>query len=173
MRCPRPCLTAAVSLLLLLSVAGCRTRSRTEARELRPSGAPALSIDLPPEYNIERRAGVDFEVFYIQRARTEHGDPPKDGMGIYFGRAPNFSPPSDARTLTGAVAGRKVTWYAWQDESSDRTLLRMQALVPGLFAPDKEKAGVAAGLQVHIFLWAPGEKRLGILHDAAESLRLK
>ena len=132
-----------------------------------------MLIDLPPEYSIDRRQGADFEVFYIQRAHTEHGDPPKDGMGIYFGHAPNFSPPKDARTLSGSVAGERVTWYAWEDDSSDRTLLRMQALVPGLVADQKNKAGANAGLQVHIFLWAPGEKRLGILRDAAQSLRRK
>lgn len=132
-----------------------------------------MLIDVPAEYNIERRPGADFEVFYIQRAHTEHGDPPKDGMGIYFGHAPNFSPPKDARTLSGTIAGRKVTWYAWEDDSGERTLLRMQTLVPDLFSMEKEKTGAAAGLQVHIFLWAPGEKRLGILRDAAQSLRLK
>ena len=175
MRCPRQCLAAVLSLFLLLIGGGCREKapSGSGSRELQAAGAPAMLIDLPPEYNIERRPGADFEVFYIQRAHTEHGDPPKDGMGIYFGHAPSFSPPRDARTLEGNVAGRKVSWYAWEDDASDRTLLRMQTLIPGLFAGEKDKAGGIAGLQVHIFLWAPGEKRLGILRDAAETLRRK
>lgn len=175
MRCPRPYLAAVASLFLLLSASGCRKKagSPSGGREIQPAGAPALLLDLPSEYNIDRRQGADFEVFYIQRSRTEHGDPPKDGMGIYFGHAPDFSPPRDAKTLSGTVAGRKVTWYAWEDDSGDRTLLRMQTLVADLFADQKEKAGGAAGLQVHIFLWSPGEKRLGILRDAAESLRRK
>jgi len=175
MNLPRQYLAAVISLLLLFSVSACRRKAQTASagREIQPLGAPPLIIEIPAEYNIERRAGTDFEVFYIQRARTEHGDAPKDGMGIYFGHAPNFSPPRDARTLSGTIAGRKVTWYGWEDDSGERTLIRMQTLIPGLFAGAKEKAGGAAGLQVHIFLWAPGEKRLGMLRDAAESLRLK
>lgn len=173
MRCLRQYAAPAASLLLLLCIFGCREKAKSQSggREIQPSGAPALLIDLPPEYNIERRQGADFELFYIQRAHTEHGDPPKDGMGIYFGHAPDFAPPKDAQTVTGTVAGRKVTWYAWKDASGDRTLLRMQTLIPDLFADQKDKAGGVAGLQVHIFLWAPGDKRLGILRDAAETLR--
>ncbi len=49
----------------------------------------------------------------------------------------------------------------------------MQALVPGLFADQKEKAGGVAGLQIHIFLWAPEQKQLDLLRDAAETLRRK
>ncbi len=177
MRSYRPKRVAAACLMVLVMLGGCRSGSRSgpgAAREIDPGGgAPPLLIDLPPEYNVERRQGADFEVFYIQRARTEHGDPPKDGMGIYFGHAPSFSPPRDARTLGGTVAGRKVTWYAWEDDTSERTLLRMQTVIPDLFAAEKAKAVGVAGLQLHIFLWAPGEKRLGILRDAAESLRRK
>jgi len=168
-----------LALLCLLALGAClsacsKQKPVTSAgRELTPRGASALLIDVPAEYNIEARQGADFDVFYIQRAKTEHGDPPKDGMGIYVGHAPNFSPPKDARTMSGTIAGRKVTWYAWEDDTAERTLLRAQTLLPGLFSGAKDQAGGAAGLQVHIFLWAPGEKRLGILKDAAETLRLK
>ncbi len=168
-------LAAAACLFILVLLGGCRGKSGPAAsRQISPGGGvPPLLIDLPPEYNLERRQGADFEVFYIQRARTEHGDPPKDGMGIYFGHAPSFSPPREARTLGGTIAGRKITWYAWEDDTSDRTLLRMQTLIPDLFAGAKDKTGGIAGLRVHIFAWAPGEKRLGILRDAAETLRWK
>ena len=154
---------------------GCQSRKQapTGARELVPNGAPALLIDVPADYHVDPRKGADFDVFYLQREKTEKGDPPKDGMGFYVGRAPSFSPPKDARTASGNIAGRKVTWYAWEDDSADRTLLRLQTLIPGFFNGTKAEAGGAAGLQVHIFLWAPGEKRLGILRDAAETLRLK
>lgn len=168
-----------VALVTLAVFGACLSACRREksvtstGRELKPAGAPALLLDVPAEYNVEARKGVDFDVFYIQRAKTEHGEPPKDGMGIYVGHAPNFSPPKDARTMSGAIAGRKITWYAWEDETADRTLLRAQTLLPGLFSGAKDQAGGAAGLQVHIFIWAPGEKRLGILKDAAETLRLK
>jgi hypothetical protein len=162
-----------VSLGTCLSACNRQKPTTSAGHELLPSGAPALLIDVPPEYTVEARKGADFDVFYIQRAKTEHGDPPKDGMGIYVGHAPNFSPPQDARTMSGTIAGRKIAWYAWEDERSDRTLLRMETLITGLFTSEKEKAGGAAGDQVHIFLWAPGDKRLGILKDAAETLRLK
>jgi len=164
------CLVLAGTLL-----SSCRSRKQipTGARELAPVGAPALLIDVPADYHIDARKGVDFDVFYLQREKTEKGDPPKDGMGIYVGHAPSFSPPKDAQTASGTISGRKVTWYAWEDDSGDRTLLRMQTLIPGFFAGAKDQAGGVAGLQVHIFIWAPGEKRLGILRDAAETLRLK
>lgn len=173
MRCLRQCLAAAVSLSLLLSLSGCRTKIRTTPRELQPSGAPAMLIDLPAEYELNRREGVDFEVFYLQRARDAKGQPPTDGMGIYFGHAASFSPPRDVVTRSATIAGRKITWYVWEDDTADRKLLRMQTLIPGLFADQKDKAGGIAGLQVHIFLWAPEQKRLDILRDAAESLRRK
>ena len=173
MRCLRQCLAAVASLILLAGAGGCRAKAKSTPRELRLSGAPAMLIDVPPEYDIQRRQGADFEVFYIQRARMEHGDPPTDGMGIYFGHAPNFSPPRDVLTTAGTIAGRNINWYAWEDDSSDRKLLRLQTLVPGLFADQKDKAGGVAGLQVHIFLWAPEQKRLDVLRAAAETLRRK
>lgn len=173
MRCLRQSLAAAVSLVLFLSVDGCRAKESLTPREIAPAGAPALFIDLPAGYNLDRREGVDFEVFYIQHAADPRGQAPKDGMGIYFGHAPSFSPPRDAHTRSGAIAGRKITWYAWQDEGGDRKLLRMQTLVSGLFADQKEKAGGVAGLQVHIFLWAPEQKQLDVLRDAAATLRRK
>jgi len=166
-------LACLVSLGTCLSACNRQKQTTSPGRELMPSGVPALLIDVPPEYNIEARKGADFDIFYIQRAKTEHGDPPKDGMGIYVGRAPNFSPPQDARTMSGTIAGRNVAWYAWEDETSDRTLLRAQTVISDLFAGQKNHAGDPAGLKVHIFIWAPGEKRLGILKDAAETLRLK
>ncbi len=173
MRCPRQYLAAAASLLLLLSAGGCRAKAKSTPRGLQPSGAPALLIDLPSEYTLERREGVDFEVFYIQRSRDPRGEPAKDGMGIYFGHAPNFSPPRDARTTSSSVAGRKIAWYAWEDDSAGRKLLRMQTLIPDLFADQEGKASGIAGLQVHIFLWAPEQKRLQLLRDTAETLRRK
>jgi hypothetical protein len=173
MRCPRQSLAVAVSLALILSVAGCRARERFTPHELAPARTPPLLIDLPAGYNLDRREGVGFEVFYIQRAGDARGQPPKDGMGIYLGHAPSFSPPRDARTRSGTVAGRKITWYAWQDEGADRKVLRMQTLVPELFADQKDKAGGVAGLQVHIFLWAPEQKQLDVLREAAETLRRK
>ena len=172
---PRGVLPIVCLVLLGAGLFACK-RQRTvtsTGRELTPRGAPALLIDIPVEYNIEARKGADFDVFYLQRAKTEHGDPPKDGMGIYVGHAPDFSPPKDARSMSGTIAGQKVTWFAWEDDTSERTLLRAQTLLPGLFSGAKAQAGGVAGLQVHIFLWAPGEKRLGILKDAAETLRLK
>ena len=174
MRCPRLCLAAAVSFLLLASAGGCR-RAKPDLvpRDLQPAGAPVMLLDIPPAYAIERRQGADFEVFYIQRPRTQGSEPAKDGMGIYFGHAPNFSPPREARTSSGTVAGRKVTWSAWEDDTTARKLLRMQALIPDLFADQKEKAGGVAGLQVHIFLWAPDEKSLELLRESAETLRRK
>ncbi len=173
MRCPRQSLAAVVSLALLLGVGGCRAKTKTTPHELQPAGAPVLLIDLPLGYSLERRQGADFEVYYIQRARDTRGAPPKDGMGIYVGHAPSFSPPRDARTRSALVAGRKITWYAWEDDSGDRKLLRMQTLIPDLFADQRDKAGGIAGLQVHIFLWAPDQKTLDVLRDAAESLRRK
>ncbi len=132
-----------------------------------------MLIDLPGEYKLERREGVDFEVFYAQRAPDSKGQPPTDGMGIYFGHAPSFSPPRDAQTSSATIAGRKVTWSSWEDAAGDRKLLRMQTLISGLFADQKDKAGGIASLQVHIFLWAPEQKRLDLLRDAAETLRRK
>lgn len=173
MRCPRQCLAAAVSLFLLLGIVGCRAKGKTTPRELQPSGAPAMRIDLPAEYDLNRREGADFEVFYVQRAGDAKGRPPADGMGIYFGHAPSFSPPRDARTTSATVAGRRITWYSWEDDAGDRKLLRMQTLVPDLFTDQKDKAGGIAGLQAHIFLWAPDQRRLDLLRDAAESLRRK
>ncbi len=174
MRCLRQSLAAAVSLALLLSaVTGCHKKEALTPREVQPAGVPALLIDLPAGYNLDRREGVDFEVFYIQPAGDTRGQPAKDGMGIYLGLAPSFSPPRDARTRSGTIAGRKITWYAWEDEGADRKLLRMQTLIPGLFADQKEKAGGVAGLQIHIFLLAPEQKQLDLLRDAAETLRRK
>lgn len=166
-------LTGLLCLGMCLSACN-RQKSVTSAgRELAPRGAPALLIDIPADYNIDARKGADFDVFYLQRAKTEHGDPPKDGMGIYVGHASNFSPPKDARTMSGTIGGRTVTWYVWEDETAGRMLLRAQTLLPGFFSGAKAQAGGVASLQVHIFIWAPGEKRLGILKDAAETLRLK
>ncbi len=173
MRCPRQCLTAAVSLFLLLGVGGCRTKAKTTPRELQPAGAPGLLMDLPADYGVNRREGADFEVFYVQRASDGKGQPPTDGLGIYFGHAPSFSPPRDARTTSASVAGHKIAWYSWEDVAGDRKLLRMQTLISGMFADQKDKAGGIAGLQIHIFLWAPDQKRLDILRDAAETLRRK
>lgn len=162
---------------LLLWFAGCKKHAKAEpgsARELLPSGgAPALLVDVPADYKLDVRNGADFDVFYFKRDRTEHGDKPLDGMGIYVGYAPDFSPPPDARTASATIAGQKATWYAWEDDSSDRTILRMQTVLNGVFAGRKDKAGDLAGLRVHVFIWAPGEKRIGILRDAAETLRRK
>ena len=172
----RHCALALVCLAVTVAcLSGCTSRKPvpTGARELTPRGAPALLSDLPADSRVDVRPGADFDVFYMQREKTEKGEPPKDGMGIYVGHAPSFAPPKDAQTVSGTVAGRKVTWYAWEDDSGDRTLLRMQTLIPAFYSGAKDQAGGVAGLQVHIFIWAPGEKRLGILRDAADTLRLK
>ncbi len=169
----RGALILALSTLLLL-FAGCRRQAKPQpgsARELAPSrGVPPLLVDVPADYKLDVRKGADFDVFYFKR---QDGDKPLDGMGIYLGHAPDFSPPPDARTASATIAGQKATWYAWQDDSSDRTILRMQTVLHGVFAGRQDKAGDLAGLDVHIFLWAPEEKRLAVLRDAAETLRLK
>jgi len=163
--------------VLAMGLSGCRSRSQTPpadgGTELAPAGAPAMLIDVPEEYKVSARKGADFDVFYIQREKTLKGETPRDGMGVYVGHAPDFAPPKEAETASGTIAGHPVTWYSWEDDTSDRTLLRVQTLVPDFFKGAKDQASGVAGLKVHIFIWAPGERRLNLLRDAAQSLRLK
>ncbi len=167
------CALLAAAVLLVAATAACRSQPRLETRELPSWGntASTLLVDIPPGYSIRTRKGVDFDVHYIQAADEKERE--DTGCGIYVGHQPSFAPPRDAKTRSGSIAGEKVTWYEWQDESAKRKILRGQTLVPALFRSAKDQAGGVAGLQVHIFIWASGEEHLRKLRSVAETLRVR
>jgi hypothetical protein len=122
------------------------------------NGAPALLVDVPDGYHVQRQKGPDFDVYHIS-SKTSHGS-----LGIYVGHHP-----SERRHAAGQSSGR----FAWRmSETGEGTtrVVSADALVEGLFG-GYSGPGVA-DLLVHVMIRAPEAKIVERLKAGAETLRV-
>jgi hypothetical protein len=130
------------------------------------NGAPELQMELPAAFEMERRQGPDFDVFYFTEKST-HAE-----IALYLGTAPALKseglPATTVQREKGKIAGLEVEWLRWTERSTERS----ETLVNGIFGPAAAKASYG-GLTLHLFLSARTKEHLTQLEQAADTLKLK
>ncbi len=120
-------------------------------------GKRNVSVDLPADWAVSQQRGPDFDVVRVFPMRRLGGD--AGSLGIYLGHHPSFRPDPKAAKREGTIFGKAVSW-----QKNDATNgASFDALVP----PDGERSPV-----MHVFVWAPDEKRAIELVDLAKKLSL-
>ena len=140
------------------------------------NGAPALQIDLPEGYEIQRQQGPDFDVHYISPMTANDGLMDAR-MGIYIGHQPSFSEPNrDTIAKVANVGKQRVKWSCWDTSQEGKKVYDCETLVAGFYdhvrVADGRDGGVR-GLLLHIFIGGIDADKVNLLREATATLRLK
>jgi hypothetical protein len=140
------------------------------------NGAPALQIDLPDGYEIQRKQGADFDVHYISPATANDG-PVDARMGIYIGHYPSFSEPTgDTIAKVANVGNQMVKWVCWDTTQEGKKVYRCETLVSGFYdhirVTDSRGEGVSR-LVLHLFIAGIDADKVNLLRETTETLRFK
>jgi|ERR1019366_2778564 hypothetical protein len=126
-----------------------------------PQHFPELEVvgGVPSGFTWRFQNGPDF---YVYRATSSAQ--PESEVGIYFGRAPSFSPNAEASPEVGSFVGKAV---AWEAPARPAHLLRRDALVP------YRHNSSSLELKLHLWVQASSREQLAELMGALSSAKVR
>ncbi len=156
-------------MLLMIPLVCCAKGENLLTIESWGSGAPELSVSVPPGYTVQKHNGPDFDVHYVRLK-----NPNDASMGIYIGHHPNlFSSQKkgiETKKEADVILGQNVEWILWQEKEDGKITYHSETIVKDAF---KGTGGSgAAGLMVHVFIRGPDQKKVNLLKTSAKSLQI-
>lgn len=121
------------------------------------NGAPDLLIDVPNGYQLQRKKGPDFDVFYI--SSKESGG----SLGIYVGHHP------DAHGTPRSSGVANIHWSPSEDVQGEHKVYKADAVLEDVFA-GYSGPGVEE-LLLHVFVRGLDRKVVETLQSAAATIR--
>lgn len=151
------------SLLLVGILLACAATASEEETfpELRPD------LKAPKGYSWKFEDGPDFYTWTLAEDKKE-GEEARSGIGIYFGLNPSLEHIDEktAKKVKGKVCSQDVTWYVnASDNPKDWGVGRDAVLT-------YEHGKGFLAIKLHVWIWAPTEKRVTELARQLESLKM-
>ncbi|MDD5112027.1 MAG: hypothetical protein PHG85_05740 [Candidatus Altiarchaeota archaeon] len=128
------------------------------------NGAPSLTITAPAEYIMIKTGGIDFDVYYLTKLKSE------SYVGIYLGHNPDYpSFEGNISKVPGRIGNRTIVWRGWTENIGNQTITGRETIIPDFF-PDKDTD--YEGLLIHIFVEGHTKEEVDMLQSYCESIRI-
>lgn len=115
---------------------------------------PAVEVDLPRGFEMNRQRGADFDVYYFTNPNIDAA------LGIYLGMAPNYHP--KGTMIQGTAASRPVQWVQRQDKDG----FHADTIVNDLFGKGRPQ------IVLHIFINGGSVEGVENMKELTRSIRL-
>jgi hypothetical protein len=143
------------------------TLSNTKEYKLDSWGnlAPKLIINLPKEFEISKKKGEDFDVYYLRNIKKN------STIGIYIGFFPDtLSDNEEFISYSDRFNGETIIWKTQEINKEGVINYYSEALIQKLFSNVND--GTVRDLLVHIFISTTTETQLNELQQYSHTLRI-